>query len=100
MGRLADTFGYRRVWLCGMALEAAQCALSGSAPSIAVLLAVRPLAGVAAGPARSAGFAMMCLGLPAHRRGMISSIQTTVGTLGASLGLAGSGLLIDWFGWP
>ena len=31
---------------------------------------------------------------------MISSIQTTVGTLGASLGLAGSGLLIDWFGWP
>ena len=38
------------------------------------------------------------LGLPPEKRGMISGLQATVGTLAASLGLAASGFLIDWFG--
>ena len=99
MGRVADTFGYRRVWLGGMLLEVCQCLCSGLAPTIWVLLMGRPLAGMASSPARSAGFAMMCKGLAPQSRGMISSLQTTVGTLAASFGLAGSGLFIERFGW-
>jgi MFS family permease len=42
MGRLADRFGPRRMFMLGMALVAATCALAPFAPNFALLCVARP----------------------------------------------------------
>ena len=94
IGRLADRYGHSRIWWAGMFFEVAQCIACSLAPTIGLLLAARSLAGLsyACSPA---GFAIMCGGLPSDKRGVVSARSEALGTLGASVGLALSGVMVD-----
>jgi EmrB/QacA subfamily drug resistance transporter len=97
-GRLGDSFGHRRLFVAGcVGLLGASvgCAL---APSFAVLLACRALQGVAAAVMSPNGGAILRHAIPADRQGQAFGWFAACLTLGAAIGPALGGVLVDQFG--
>jgi EmrB/QacA subfamily drug resistance transporter len=97
-GRLGDSFGHRKLFVAGcFGLLAASvgCAL---APSFGLLLACRALQGVAAAVMSPNGGAILRHAIPADRRGRAFGWFAACMTLGAAIGPALGGLLVDRFG--
>lgn len=102
-GRLGDIFGYRRVYLTGLACfvaASALCALSFLLPSIGWLVAFRAIQGIAAGMLMAVSMAIITASFPKEELGKglgIYAISIAVGlTIGPSLG----GLITATWGWP
>ena len=97
-GRLGDSFGHRRLFVAGcVGLLAASvgCAL---APSFGLLLACRALQGVAAAAMSPNGGAILRHAVPADRQGQAFGWFAACLTLGAAIGPALGGVLVDQFG--
>ncbi|WP_036516154.1 MFS transporter [Nevskia soli] len=102
MGRMADVFGPRRVYLFGLLMVAVAGIVGVWAPSLPVLIASRVALGVGTSAAYPTAMAILRaraarLGGPPPRRALsiltFSAITTLV--IGPSLG----GALTAWFGW-
>lgn len=101
MGRLADRFGPRKMFLLGMALVAVTCALAPFAPNFALLCVARAV--MALGTAAAYPSAVVMVGAIAARAnveaarplGRIQMANTSAAAVGPVVG----GLLVGLVGW-
>ena len=101
MGRLADRFGPRRMFLMGMGLVAVTCALAPLAPNFALLCVARAV--MALGTATAYPSAVVMVGALAHQAkvdtarplGRLQMANTSAAAVGPVVG----GLLVGLVGW-
>jgi MFS family permease len=101
MGRLADRFGPRRMFMLGMALVAVTCALAPLAPNFALLCVARAV--MALGTATAYPSAVVMVGAVAHQAnadsarplGRLQMANTSAAAVGPVVG----GLLVGFVGW-
>jgi len=101
MGRLADRFGPRRMFMLGMALVAITCALAPLAPNFALLCVARAV--MALGTATAYPSAVVMVGALAHQAkvdtarplGRLQMANTSAAAVGPVVG----GLLVGFVGW-
>ncbi|WP_307279044.1 MFS transporter [Arthrobacter sp. W4I7] len=101
MGRLADRFGPRQMFMLGMALVAVTCALAPLAPNFALLCVARAV--MALGTATAYPSAVVMVGAIAHRAkvdaarplGRLQMANTSAAAVGPVVG----GLLVSFVGW-
>jgi len=101
MGRLADRFGPRRMFMLGMGTVAITCALAPLSPNFALLCVARAV--MALGTATAYPSAVVMIGAIAQRAGTESSrplgrIQMA-NTSAAAVGPVAGGLLVGQVGW-
>lgn len=101
MGRLADRFGPRRMFMLGMALVAVTCALAPFAPNFALLCVARAV--MALGTATAYPSAVVMVGAIAHRANVeparpLGTLQMA-NTSAAAVGPVVGGLLVGFVGW-
>jgi MFS family permease len=101
MGRLADRFGPRRMFMLGMALVAVTCALAPFAPNFALLCVARAV--MALGTATAYPSAVVMVGAIAHRANVEAArplgILQMANTSAAAVGPVVGGLLVGFVGW-
>lgn len=98
-GRLGDAYGHRRLFLIGcVGLGGASiaCAL---APTFPLLIAFRALQGLGAAVVNPNGFAIVRHAVAAEARGRAFGWLAASMTIGAAIGPAVGGLLVDRLGW-
>ena len=99
MGRLADMIGQKRVYILGSVILMVGAAAAGLAPNLATLLLARILQGVGAAMTQGTGMAIMTSVFPPSERGRaIGLLMTTVG-VGAVVGPAIGGFIVDFIHW-
>jgi MFS family permease len=102
MGRLADRFGPRRLFVFGMAVVVVTCALTPFSPSFALLCVGRVFLAIGTATAFPSAIAMLktiteSSGLSSPR--LIGRIQIA-NTAGAAIGPVVGGVLVTTLGWP
>lgn len=101
MGRLADRFGPRRMFMLGMALVAVTCVLAPFAPNFALLCVARAV--MALGTATAYPSAVVMVGAIAHRANVEPArplgILQMANTSAAAVGPVVGGLLVGFVGW-
>jgi len=99
-GLLADLYGRRRVFIVGAAVFTAASLLCAAAPSVAVLIAGRALAGLGAALLLPASLAIIRVAWPDRRqRGSALGVWAACNGLAFVIGPSLGGVLIDRFGW-
>jgi EmrB/QacA subfamily drug resistance transporter len=99
MGRLADKFGQKRIFVMGLGTFTAFSLLCGLAPSIGWLIALR--VGQAVGGAAMApiSLAILLTAFPAHQRGAAIGIWAALGSVAAAVGPTLGGILVTYGAW-
>lgn len=100
-GRMGDVFGYKKLFIGGVAGFTLASLLSGVAPNTAVLITARVLQGACAALMVPQVMSLMQVMYRPEERGGINGLFGALGGLAASLGPVVGGLLIKWnvFGW-
>jgi MFS family permease len=99
-GRLADTWGRRRVFALGIGVFTAASALGAMAGSGAVVVAARGLQGLGAACSVPAGLALLTeVFAPGPARDRALGIYASVGAASFGAGLVAGGLLTGSLGW-
>ncbi|GEB57990.1 MFS transporter [Streptomyces gardneri] len=99
-GRLADVFGRRRVFECGVALFTAAALVGAVAPDTAVLLGARAVQGIGAALSGPAALALLTEVFPAGpARNRALSVYAAVGAASFSGGVLLGGVLTQFLGW-
>lgn len=99
MGRLADMFGRKRLFMLGMVMFSLGSLLCAVAPSIEVLIGFRAVQAIGSAALNPISLAVIMVVFPPHKRG------AAIGVWGASAGLASAvgpvlgGFLVENFGW-
>jgi EmrB/QacA subfamily drug resistance transporter len=102
-GRLGDLFGYKRIYLTGLAgftVASALCGLAYFLPGIAWLVGFRAIQGLTAGMMMSVPFAMITAVFPPTERGKALGINAIGISAGLAIGPSLGGLINSAFGWP
>lgn len=99
-GRLGDMYGYKRIYLIGMAGGVVASALTALSPSIGWMILFRALAGVFNGPTLPAIMAIIAQVFPPEERGWALGFWATTNGAGHGFGPVISGLLVQYLGWP
>ncbi|SFU54259.1 MFS transporter [Pseudoduganella namucuonensis] len=99
-GRLGDSYGYRRMFLIGIALFTATSMACGMAPTAFALQAARLLQGASAALMVPQVMALVQVMYPPEQRYKVYTVFGFLGGFSAALGPIVGGLLIDanWFG--
>jgi MFS family permease len=100
MGRLADLFGARRIFLAGITLAGAVALLAPMSPSFGWLVAARVIQALATSAAYPSGLGLIRAastggGVPAQALAVISMAASVSAALGPTIG----GLVISFAGW-
>lgn len=98
-GSLADLFGERRIFTCGVTGFGATSVLCALAPSVEVLIAARALQGVSGALLTPAALAILIAVFPARERGQAIGTWTAWGGIGILLGPLLGGLIVDSTSW-
>jgi predicted MFS family arabinose efflux permease len=98
-GLLSRRYGARTISLWGVALLAVAGIASALAPSFAVLLATRLVAGIGAGLFFSPAIGLVASLYPPGRRGLPVGTFSSAFSAGAGLGILGTSLLVPEAGW-
>ena len=98
-GRLADLYGRRRLFVCGVALFALSSAACAAAPSDLVLIVSRVFQGAAAALAQPLVLAHATAAVPAERRGWAIGVVASAGTSCLVIGPVLGGVIVDLLGW-
>lgn len=101
MGRLADRFGPKRLFMIGMAIVAVTCALAGFSPSFLLVCIARVFMGIGTATAFPSAVAMVgelsrLADVPSTKP--LGYIQVA-NTAGAAIGPVVGGLLVSLVGW-
>ena len=99
-GRLADTYGQRRVFVLGLAVFSTASLLAGLAPSSWLLIGARALQGTGAALTASAGLSIISLAFPEDERGTALGLWAGASSVGLALGPVVGAMLTEMFGWP
>lgn len=99
-GALADRFGRRRVFQCGLAVFGAASLACAVAPSLGVLVAARAVQGVGASMLSPVALAIVVNAMPDPReRARAIGVWASVFGLSMAAGPVVGGALIEAFGW-
>ena len=98
-GKLADSYGSRRMFVWGLALFGLASLGCGWAWDLPWLIAARVLQGVGAALLTPASLALVLAAFPAQQRAVAVSLWGAVGGLAAAVGPALGTLLIEYAGW-
>ena len=98
-GRLADKFGRRPTLMVNIVLYSILELASGFAPSLAVLLVLRALFGIAMGGEWGVGSSLVMESIPAKSRGWVSGLLQAGYPSGYLLASVVFGLFYQYIGW-
>jgi SHS family lactate transporter-like MFS transporter len=98
-GRLADRYGRRRILMIDVTLYSVLGLACAFAPSLAVLLVLRALFGIAMGGEWGTGASLAMESVPAKSRGVVSGILQSGYPCGYLLCAIAYGLLFNSIGW-
>ncbi|MGX1773743.1 MFS transporter [Nocardia brasiliensis] len=98
-GGLGDRFGRRRVLLLGLVVFAASSGVSIWTSNPALLVAERIVAGLGAALVMPSTLSALTDGLPARMHSLAVGLWTGVAGTGGLLGMLGSGILVEYWGW-
>jgi len=98
-GRLADTFGRRRIFLAGLGLFTLASVASGLAPNGTVLIAARAFQGIGAALLSPAALSIVTTLFQGPDRSRALGIWAALGGSGAAFGVVLGGLLASGPGW-
>lgn len=98
-GRLADTFGRKRILIGGIILFTAASLLCALAPTLPLLVAARAVQGVGAAIMVPASLSVLLLDTAPERRVMSISLLSAAGAAAAAVGPSLGGLLVEAFSW-
>ena len=98
-GRLGDIFGYRRIYLAGLACFTVTSGLCGLAPSIHWLIVFRAVQGLGAGMTMAVPYAILTAVFQPHERGRALGINAISISAGLALGPTLGGLLTSLWSW-
>ena len=99
LGRLADIYGRRRIFIYGALIFTIASSLCIWSPSQFFLIAARALQGIGGAMIFSTGTAMLISAYPPGERGRIIGINTAAVYIGLTIGPFIGGLLTEHLGW-
>ena len=99
MGRAADIYGKRRIYLCGLAGFTVTNIIGTIATGVSVLIFMRALQGFFASMLFATGMAIITLIVPKERRGFALGANVSVVYLGLATGPFLGGFLNYYLGW-
>jgi EmrB/QacA subfamily drug resistance transporter len=98
-GRIADTYGRKRIFACGIGIFTFSSLLSGLANSATMLIAWRVLQGIGGAMLAGTAVALLTTVFPANERGKVLGTIVAAAYLGLSLGPVLGGVLTQHLGW-
>jgi EmrB/QacA subfamily drug resistance transporter len=99
MGRLADQFGRRRLFVIGLAVFTLGSALCATAWSVEWLIFFRVIQGAGAGILAPLGFAITVLVFPPQQRGLGLALIAVVALVSAAMGPVLGGVIVEVASW-
>lgn len=96
---VAERFGRKRVFLCGMGLFTIASVVGGLTSSLGVLLAARAAMGAGAGMMLAPAMAITAMSFAPADRPRALATWASAGALGLALGPVLGGLVVGWLGW-
>ncbi len=99
LGNLGDRLGRRRVLAGGMALFGFGSAITGLAPTFALVIVARIVTSVGNALVQSIGTGLLVASFPPEERGLAMGAQTTAVSVGSATGPFLTGLLLDVLSW-
>ena len=99
MGRLADIYGRRRIFIYGAMIFSVASSFCIWSPSQSFLIAARALQGIGGAMIFSTGTALLISVYPPSERGKILGINITAVYIGLTVGPFIGGLLTQYLGW-
>jgi EmrB/QacA subfamily drug resistance transporter len=99
VGRFADMWGRKLLYVYGFVIFILASALCGFAPDLAALCGFRALQGVGAAMLQANSLAIICLVVPARSLGRAIGLQGAAQAVGLALGPSVGGLLLAVDGW-
>ena len=98
-GRIADIYGRKRIFTCGIVIFTFSSLLSGMANSATMLISFRVLQGIGGAMLAGTAVALLTTVFPANERGKVLGINVAATYLGLSLGPVLGGVLTQHLGW-
>ena len=98
-GRLSDLTGRKKMYVGGLAIQVVCSALSGVAPNVGLLIAVRAIQGIGGAMVIANSLAYLIELYPANRRGFLVGAWEAAIAVGIASGPVLGGLLLSAFGW-
>jgi len=99
VGRFADMWGRKLLYVYGFVIFILASALCGFAPDLVALCGFRALQGVGAAMLQANSLAIICLVVPARSLGRAIGLQGAAQAVGLALGPSVGGLLLAAGGW-
>jgi MFS family permease len=99
VGRFADMFGRKLLYIYGFLIFIAASALCGLAPDLAALVGFRALQGLGAAMLQANSLAIIVLVVPARALGRALGLQAAAQAIGLALGPTVGGVLLAAGGW-
>ncbi len=99
VGKLADMFGRKKLYMFGLGLNALSAALCGLATDIDLILFYRFIQGIAGAMIFGTGIAIVTSVVPENKRGTSLGIVAAFVYVGLTLAPAVGGYLTEWFNW-
>jgi EmrB/QacA subfamily drug resistance transporter len=98
-GRIADIYGRKRIFICGMVVFMLSSLFSGMANSATMLISCRVFQGIGGAMVVGTTAALLITVFPATERGKVLGINVAATYLGLSLGPVLGGVLTQHLGW-
>jgi EmrB/QacA subfamily drug resistance transporter len=98
-GRIADIYGRKRIFACGIGIFTFSSLLSGLANSATMLIAWQVLQGIGGAMLAGTAVALLTTVFPANERGKVLGTIVAAAYLGLSLGPVLGGVLTQHLGW-
>ena len=98
-GRIADIYGRKRIFTCGMVIYTLSSFLAGMASSATMLISCRVFQGIGGAMLAGTAVALLTTVFPANERGKVLGINVAVTYTGLSLGPVLGGILTQHLGW-
>lgn len=99
LGRIADIYGRKKIFTCGMVIFTFASFLSGMASSGNMLISFRVFQGIGGAMIAGTAIALLTTVFPANERGKVLGITIAAAYIGLSLGPVLGGLLTQHLGW-
>lgn len=99
LGRLADIYGRRRIYLAGTVLYALFNLLAPLSSSVYIIIVLRVLQGISAAMIFGTGMAILTAVYPPQKRGKALGYSVAVTYLGLSVGPVIGGMMNTYWGW-
>ena len=99
LGRLADVYGYPRVYMISLVIFGAGSVLVALSPTLELMIGARVVQAIGAAAAVPVGFAIAAGTLPAERRGLALGIVGGAAEAGSMLGPVYGGVIVELANW-